>query len=132
MFTISHENTRYFTIFTISNGIAKTPRDNSPEFIYKALWFHRALFFAYRRIISLELRLTKVRPLPFGLKTTLSCFCDFAAVLTVHSKIKTLCLWHSSKPTFRGGFLFLSLRTEERQNGKHFVFSPKNSYQLFS
>ena len=30
IFTISHDITRYYTIFTISNGVAKTPRDNYP------------------------------------------------------------------------------------------------------
>ena len=33
-----------------------------------------------------ELRLAKVKPLPFGLKTTLSCFYGFAAVLTVQKR----------------------------------------------
>ena len=83
-------------------------RDNSPEFIYKALWFHRALFFAYRRIISLELRLTKVRPLSFGLKTTLSCFYSFAAVLTVLQEIiSTFGRIQKNAPIFRGIFYYL-------------------------
>ena len=29
IFTISHENTRYFTLFTILNSVSKTPRDKN-------------------------------------------------------------------------------------------------------
>ena len=85
-------------------------RDNSPEFIYKALWFHRALFFAYRRIISLELRLTKVKPLSFGLKTTLSCFYGFTAVLTVLEEIRKRHLQcvYATSIVFAVGVVFLS------------------------
>ena len=86
-------------------------RGNSPEFICKALWFHRALFFAHRRIISLELRLTKVKPLSFGLKTVINCFYGFAAVLTVLEEIKKLCLGTTQNPPFEVGFCFYLSRT---------------------
>ena len=46
IFTISHEITRYLTIFTISNGTAKTPRDKLLFLIYKKLCFGRAFCFA--------------------------------------------------------------------------------------
>ena len=39
-----------------------------------------------RLLSRLVPRLAKGKPLPFGLKTTLSCFCGFAAVLTVHKR----------------------------------------------
>ena len=51
--------------------------------------FTELCFFAYRRIISLKPRLTKAKPLSFGLKTVINCFYGFAAVLTVQQEIIT-------------------------------------------
>ena len=36
-------------------------------------------------------------------------------------EIKTLCLWHKSKPTFRGGFLFLSLREQWNESASQIL-----------
>ena len=44
----------------------------------------------------------------------ISRYSRYQTLLSKLEEIKTLCLRHSSKPTFRGGFLFLSLRTEEQ------------------
>ena len=81
------QNGRYSTIFRGINASEKTRRDNSPNFIYKALWFHRALFFAYRRIIPLERRLTELGSVIRTKNSRLDCFCGFTAVLTVHEEI---------------------------------------------
>ena len=42
-------------------------------------------------ITPLEPRLTKVKPLSFGLTTVINCFYGFAAVLTVHEEIIKKC-----------------------------------------
>ena len=46
-----HDITRYLTIFTISNGTLKTPRDKFLFLIYKKLCFGRAFCFVYTFLI---------------------------------------------------------------------------------
>ena len=63
--------------------------------------FLRWVSFSY----LVELRLTKVKPLSFGLKTTLSCFCGSAAVLTVLEEIISTLVEYKKCSTTVGHFL---------------------------
>ena len=54
----------------------------------------------------------------------ISRYSRYQTVFLKLQEIKTLCLWHSSKPTFRGGFLFLSLENNEINPLRWFVKWP--------
>ena len=66
-------------------------------------------------ITPLEPRLTKVKPLSFGLKTVINCFYGFAAVLTVQQEIISTLVEYKKCSTTVGHFYYLfdGLRSNE-------------------